>query len=70
MVDQILRMSRRMLGLGPETGLTPPSSPNNPSNERNKKDEIDYEVKSIPPLETRVEGVVKTSNEGFLRPFN
>ena len=63
-------MSRRMLGLDPKTGLTPPSSPNNPSNEGNIKDEIYFEVESIPPLETQVEGVVENSEEVFLRPFN
>ena len=70
MDDQILQSSRRMLGLDTKMGLTPPSSPNNPSNEGNIKEEIDYEVENIPPLETQVEGVVETLEEVLLRPFN
>ena len=59
-----------MLGLDPEIGFSPPSSPNNPSNEENIREDIEYEVESIPPLETQIEGVVETLDEGFLCPFN
>ena len=69
MAKKIRRWSRRMLGLDPEMGFSPPSSPNNPSNEENIREDIASEVESIPPIKTKI-GVVKTLNEGFLHPFN
>ena len=70
MAEKIDRKSRRMLGLDPEMGFSSPSSPNNPSNEEKIREEIASEVESIPPMETQIEGVVETLDEGFLRPFN
>jgi hypothetical protein len=65
-----LRRFRRMLGLDPEMGLSPPSSPNNPLNEGNIRENIASEVENIPPLEIKIEGLVETLDQGFLYPFN
>ena len=40
------------------------------SNEENTREEISYEVESIPTMETQIEGVIETLDEAFLRPFN
>ena len=60
MIEQIHRRSRIILGLDPETGFSPPSYPNNPSNEENIREDIAFEVESIPCMETQIEGVVQT----------
>lgn len=70
MVEKICRRSRRMLGLDPKMVFSPPSSPNNLSNEENIEEDISFEVESIPLVETEIEGVVETLDEGFLCSFN
>ena len=69
MAEQIHRKSRRMLGLDPKMGFSPPSSPNNPSNEENIREDIMSKVESIPSMETQIK-VVETLDEGILHPFN
>ena len=43
-----------MLGLDPEMGFSPPSSPNNPSNEENIREDIDFKVEIIPPMKSQI----------------
>jgi hypothetical protein len=44
MEEEIHRKSRRMLGLDPKTGITPPSSPHNLRSEGQMKEELHSKV--------------------------
>ena len=70
MAENIHRISRRILGLDLEHEITPPLSPHDlPSTEQMNK-ELHSDINSFPTFESQVEGVVETSEEGYLRPTN
>lgn len=70
MVENIRRRYKRMLGLDPESEITPPLSLHGLPSLKQMNKELHSDIESFSPFESQVEGVFETIEEGYLRPKN
>jgi hypothetical protein len=70
MEENICRISKRIIGLDPETEITPPLSPHDLQSTKQMNEELHSNIESFPPLESQIEGVVESLEEVYLQPTN